>query len=55
MKQMSTADAEYAGKRKQTRYECFLIEMDQLVPWIGLVALIEPYYPKSEVAVRRIS
>lgn len=48
MKQMTFADAEYAGKRKQTRKELFLIEMDQVVPWRGLVALIEPHYPKGE-------
>ena len=48
MKQMTFADAEYAGKRKQTRKELFLIEMDQVVPWKGLVALIEPHYPKGE-------
>ena len=48
MKQMTFADAEYAGKRKQTRKELFLIEMDQVVPWKGLIALIEPYYPKGE-------
>jgi IS5 family transposase len=48
MKQISFADAEYAGKRKQTRRERFLIEMDQVVPWKGLVTLIEPYYPKGE-------
>ncbi|EMO9597953.1 IS5 family transposase [Pseudomonas aeruginosa] len=48
MKQMTFADAEYAGKRKQTRKELFLIEMDQAVPWKGLVALIEPHYPKGE-------
>ncbi|EGH18811.1 ISPsy2, transposase, partial [Pseudomonas savastanoi pv. glycinea str. race 4] len=42
MKQMTFADAEYAGKRKQTRKELFLIEMDQVVPWKGLIALIEP-------------
>lgn len=45
---MSFADAEYAGKRKQTRRERFLIEMDQVVPLKGLVALIEPHYPKGE-------
>ncbi|CAJ0557340.1 unnamed protein product, partial [Mesorhabditis spiculigera] len=28
MKQMTFADAEYAGKRKRTREELFLIEMD---------------------------
>ena len=48
MKQMSFADAEYAGKRKQTRSERFLIEMDQVVPWKGLITLIEPHYPKGE-------
>ncbi len=48
MKQMTFADAEYAGKRKQTRKELFLIEMDQVVPWMGLMALIEPHYPKGE-------
>ena len=48
MKQMAFADAEYAGKRKQTRKELFLIEMDRVVPWKGLIALIEPHYPKGE-------
>ena len=48
MKQMTFADAEYAGKGKQTRKELFLIEMDQVVPWKGLVALIDPHYPKGE-------
>jgi IS5 family transposase len=31
MKQMSSADAECPGKRKQTRKELFLIEMDRVV------------------------
>ncbi|WP_405118950.1 IS5 family transposase [Pseudomonas leptonychotis] len=48
MKQMTFADAEYAGKRKQTRKELFLIEMDRVVPWKGLIALIEPHYPKGD-------
>ncbi|TPG64656.1 IS5 family transposase [Pseudomonas arsenicoxydans] len=48
MKQMTFADAEYAGKRKQTRKEMFLIEMDQVVPWKGLITLIEPHYPKGD-------
>ena len=47
MKQISFADAEYAGKRKQTRRERFLVEMDQVVPWKCLIALIEPHYPKG--------
>jgi IS5 family transposase len=32
MSQMSFGDAEYAGKRKQTRRELFLAEMEQVVP-----------------------
>lgn len=48
MKQMTSADAEYTGKRKQTRQELLLIEMGQVVPWKGLITLIIPHYPKSE-------
>lgn len=47
MKQLSFSDAEYSGKRKRTRREVFLAEMDQVVPWVRLVGLIEPVYPKS--------
>jgi len=47
MTQMSFSDAEYAGKRKQTRRETFLAEMEQVVPWEALLALIEPVYPKA--------
>jgi IS5 family transposase len=47
MDQMSFGDAEYAGKRKQTRREAFLAEMDKVVPWSDLLALIEPHYPKA--------
>jgi len=43
--QMSFGDAEYAGKRKKTRREVFLEEMDQVVPWKSLLNLIEPCYP----------
>jgi transposase, IS5 family len=40
MKQMTFADAEYAGKRKQqTRKELFLIEMDRVVPWNDLICI----------------
>ena len=33
---------------KQTRKELFLTEMDRVVPWQGLIGLIEPHYPKGE-------
>jgi IS5 family transposase len=45
MSQMSFGDAEYAVKRKQTRREVFLAEMEQVVPWKPLLDLIEPFYP----------
>ena len=40
MKQLSFSDAEYGGKRKRTRREVFLAEMDRAVPWPQLEALI---------------
>ena len=46
--QTSFAQAEYAGKKKQTRRERFLGEMEGVVPWARLVALIVPFYPKGE-------
>ena len=42
---MSFADAEHAGKRKKTRREVFLQEMEQVVPWEALLAVIRPHYP----------
>ena len=33
--------------KKPTRREKFLAEMEQVVPWKGLNALIEPFYPKA--------
>ena len=47
MDQMSFGDAAYAGKRKQTRREVFLAEMERVVPWVELLSLIEPHYPKA--------
>ena len=47
MKQTSFASAEYAGKKRKTRRERFLSEMNTVVPWSRLEALIEPHYPKS--------
>ena len=44
MGQISFADAEYAGKRKKTRREVFLEEMELVVPWRALLKLIEPFY-----------
>jgi hypothetical protein len=35
-----------AMMKKQTRRELFLADMDAVVPWTRLLALIEPHYPK---------
>jgi IS5 family transposase len=45
IRQMSFAQSEYAGKKKVTRREKFLGEMERVVPWSRLVALIQPHYP----------
>jgi len=47
MKQRGFSDLEYARKKRLTRREKFLDEMEPLVPWSKLITLIEPYYPKS--------
>ena len=46
MMQLSFGDAEHTGKRKRTRREIFLAEMEQVVPWNALLKLIAPHYPK---------
>jgi IS5 family transposase len=44
---MSFAQAEYAGKKKVTKRERFLGEMERVVPWARLCAVIEPHYPQG--------
>lgn len=47
MKQTTFASAAWAHKGKITRRERFLAEMDAVIPWARLLALIEPHYPKA--------
>ncbi len=47
MKQTTFAALNYAAKKKQTRREKFLDEMERVVPWAELEAVIEPHYPKA--------
>ncbi|MEW9920321.1 transposase [Marimonas sp. MJW-29] len=42
-----------AMKKKQTRPEKFLAEMNQVVPWTRLLVLIDPHYPKAGPNGRR--
>lgn len=50
MKQGSLSMTGYFDKGKKTKREKFLAEMDQVVPWARLCALIEPRYPKASPA-----
>jgi len=47
MKQTTFASLAFDRKKKQTRRERFLAEMDAVVPWAALLAVIEPHYPKA--------
>jgi len=47
-RQGSFSQVEYAGKKKQTRRDKFLAEMEQVVPWARLVARLQPQYPRGE-------
>lgn len=50
MKQQSFSMTGYLDKGKKTRREQFLAEMERVVPWARLYALIEPHYPKRSAA-----
>jgi IS5 family transposase len=50
MKQISLTMTGYFDKGKKTKREQFLAEMDQVLPWTRLFAVIEPHYPKGSPA-----
>jgi IS5 family transposase len=45
--QRSFAEVEYRNKKRQTRREVFLAEMEAVMPWTKLLAKLEPHYPKA--------
>ncbi len=47
-RQMSFAEVESVDKKRVTRRQRFLDEIEKLVPWSRLLTAIEPYYPKGE-------
>jgi IS5 family transposase len=49
-KQLTLASNDFERYRKPTRREKFLTEMNAVVPWAELAALIEPRYPKATSA-----
>jgi transposase, IS5 family len=47
MRQLTLATAGFDKHGKLTRRAAFLTEMDRVVPWRELCAVIEPFYPKA--------
>lgn len=47
MTQLSFATLDHLHKKKQTKREKFLCEMERVVPWDMLLAEIVPFYPKA--------
>ena len=47
MKTLSFASLAYEQKKKKTRREQFLEEMDRVIPWEDMVEIIRPHYPKA--------
>lgn len=47
MKQTTFASLAFDSKKKLTRRERFLREMDQVVPWERLLKCVEPHYPRA--------
>jgi IS5 family transposase len=47
MKNLSFASLAYTNKKKKTRREQFLEEMNRVIPWGELIKIIEPYYPQA--------
>lgn len=46
--QTTFSELEYAAKKKRTRRDRFLADIEAVTPWANLVAVIEPFYPKGE-------
>ncbi|NMG46460.1 IS5 family transposase [Aromatoleum toluvorans] len=46
--QSSFSDLEYAAKKKLTRRDRFLAEIEAVTPWSALAAELEPHYPRGE-------
>jgi IS5 family transposase len=46
-RQTSFADLDNNHKKRRTRREVFLSEMEGVIPWQELLSHIEPHYPKN--------
>ena len=48
--QRTFADAILSNKRRTTRREQFLTQMDQVITWVTVEALVDPRYLKADAA-----
>ena len=48
MKQISFSEVEFEGKKRTTRREVFLSEMEKVTPWAEVLEVIAPHYPKGK-------
>lgn len=55
MPQSTFAEVTFEQYRKPTRRERFLDEMSRVVPWVELVAVVDPVYPKARGVHRWVS
>ena len=47
MKSKTFASLAYDSKKKKTRREQFLEEMDRVIPWEAMLKILSPHYPKA--------
>ena len=47
MNQPTFSDLEYRNKKRKTRREVFLEQLDSLIPWQRLEERIRPHYPRA--------
>lgn len=48
MRQTSFSELEYGAKKKRTRRDRFLAEIEAITPWARLVEVVDPHYPKGK-------
>jgi IS5 family transposase len=47
MQNLTFASLAYDNKKRKTRRELFLEEMNRVIPWLEITQIIEPFYPKA--------
>ncbi|MDR0249815.1 MAG: hypothetical protein LBI35_00620 [Burkholderiales bacterium] len=45
--QVSFSELEYSLKKKQTRRDVFLSQIDAITPWVQMIEQLQAYYPKG--------